>query len=276
MKVKQNHYIEINDENKEDFSEVLPELLMDHIGLSVGAVNSADEVCGAVSVSFDGEQYDIDWIFVTPEMRRRGVGRGLVEEIKRMVDRIGICPIYARFDPMGESGLYGFFLSLNSDRMVVDVNYSHDRYEVDAQDFLNSEHLKLKKDPDYMADRLFELEEDKIESALGIALGNYSFRDPEAFRESCEKNLCFAVQKDDRIRGVMLVQKLPGGDLLLSYIYSADPRAAASLLMAAALELKRNYKHKKIYFDVMNGEAEIMAKKFFPDAIPIHIYEADM
>ncbi len=276
MKTKQDHYIEINDENKGDFSTVLPELLMDHIGLSVGAVNSKDEVCGAISLSFDGVQYDIDWIYVTPEMRLKGVGRGLISEVKRMVDRIGICPIYARFDPMDNSGLYEFFLSLDSSHMVVDVTYSHDRYEVSAQDFLHSEHLKMKKDPQFMADRLWELEEDKIEGIMGLVLENYSIRDPEVFMETCEKNLCFAILDDNRILGVMVVQKLPDGDLLLSYIYSREIRATASLLMAAALGLKRNYKNKKIYFDVVSREAEIMAKKFFPEARPIHIYEADL
>ncbi len=276
MKVKRSYFVEINDENKGDFAEVLPELLMDNIGLSVGAINSRGEVCGAISLSFDGAQYDIDWIYVTEEMRLTGVGRGLVTEVKRMVDRIGICPIYAQFDPLDDSGLYGFFLSLNSTDLIVDVSYSHDRYVVDAQDFLRSEHLKMKKDPKYMAEPLWELEEEKLESAMGIVLANYSIRDPEVFEESCEKNLCFAVQDEDHIRGLMIVQKLPGGDLLLSYIYSRDPRAAASLLMAASLELKRNYKHKKIYFDVVSREAEIMAKNFFPGVSPVHIYEADL
>ncbi len=276
MKVKQNSYIEITEENREDFSAVLPDLLLDNMGISVGAVNSKDEVCGAISLSFDGARYDIDWIYVTPDMRKKGVGRGLMTEAKRIVDHVGICPIYAQFDPLDGSGLYEFFLSLNSGQMIVDITYSHDRYMVDALDFLHSEHLKMKKDPEYMAEPLWEMEEEKIDAVLGIVLENYSIRNPKAFRESCEKKLCFAVQNGDRIQGIMIMQKLPGGDLLLSYIYSRDPRAAASLLMAASLEIKRNYKQKRIYFDVVSREAELMAKKFFPDARPMHIYEADL
>ena len=83
------NYIKIDQSNRMDFASVLPEAFSQEPYIALGAYEPDGSVCGAVSLSDDGEQYGIDWLYVTPKKRLMGIGLGLVKEVKHMVSKIG-------------------------------------------------------------------------------------------------------------------------------------------------------------------------------------------
>ena len=269
------NYIRVDNGNKGDFASVLPENYVDGIGVDLAAYENDGTFCGAVSLSYGTMQYDLDWLYVVPEKRLSGIGTGLLREVKRMVASIGICPIRALFDASEDNGLYRFFLSASSPDLLIDVDYSHDRYIVTAEDFLSSELMKDKHRMDYVPAYFWELDEGLREKALEPAMDHLTITNLKAFEESCEKNLCYTVEKDGRILSLMLLQKDNAENLTLSYLYSVDGKALMSMLMPAAMELKKNHKGKEVRFDVVTEEAARLAGKIFPEAERKHMYEAD-
>ena len=270
------NYIRVSGENRSEFASVLPEIFTDENRVSLVAYEDDGTVCGAVSLSYAGYQYNVDWLYVVPERRRSKVGTGLLKEVQYMVASIGICPIIARFDASKDNGLYEFFMDVSNPDMLVDVEYAFDRYNVSAEDFINSEVLKKKGEMDYVPVYLFDMDEEQREKAFDKAMEHLVLLDTEGFEESCVKELCFAVENNGEISALMIVQKEVEGELHLSYLYSEDGKSLMSMLVPAAREVRKNYKGYSISFDAVTDEAELLAKKFFPKAERGLIYEAEL
>lgn len=270
------NYIKINQSNQMDFASVLPEIFSKEPYISLGAYEPDGSVCGAVALSFDGAQYDIDWLYVAQKKRLMGIGLGLVKEVKHMISEIGLCPIHAQFDTLEESGLYPFFLSISNSEFLVNVDYSHDRYVIASEDFIEAMSIE-KEARDCPETCLFwDMEESLREKALSEAARHLVITDEGLFVESCEKPLCIAVNKDEEILAFMLVQNDPSGGLYLSCLYSREAKALMSILNAAADEVKRSYGARTIIFDAVTSRSESVAVKLFPKAIKHPIYEADL
>ena len=269
------NYIKIDKENKKDFLSVLPDNLADDLGISLGAYTEDGNVCGAISLSFDGTQYDLDWIYVVPEKRNMGLGKSLLKEVKRLVADIGICPIRARFDTSEENGLYLFFNSVSDADLIVDVDFSHYRYATTAKEFMESTKVDKKAKPHLRLSGFWKLSEEQREDAFREAEEHLIVTDFERFESLCEKPLCIAVSNEEELLAYMLVQNTPAGDLSLSYLSSKNYMAFMLLLMAAASEVKNAYGDRKIFFDVVSEQADSLAQKIFPNAEKIPVYEAD-
>lgn len=74
---------------------------------------------------------------------------------------------------------------------------------------------------------------------------------------------------------LLLVQKRPDGNLELSYLYSKYPKGLVELLTEAAWDTESYYPNAKLVFDAVNEESASMAKKLFPQAERVPIYEAE-
>ena len=270
------NYIRVSGENKSEFASILPEVFSDGKGVSLVAYDDDGTVCGAVSLSYAGYQYNVDWLYVTPERRREKIATGLLKEVRRMVDSVGICPISVRFDATEDNGLYDFFLSVSNPDMPIDVDYAYDRYIVSAEDFIGAEVMKKNAEMDYVPVYLFEMEGEQREKAFDKAMEHLIVSDPEAFEESCVKELCLAVEKDDEILALMIVQKEVEDDLHLSYLYSVDGKTLMSILLPAAKVVKKSYRGYSISFDAVTEAASLLAGKFFPNADKRLIYEAEI
>ena len=279
------NYIKIDESNKTDFASVLPEEFSKAPYISLGAYEEDGSVCGAVALSFDGTQYDMEWLYVSPQKRRTGVGFGLVKEVRSMIMDIGFGPISAQFEVGRGDGLYPFFLSISNPEFLVDVVYSHDRYVVSAKDFLDSTVAKngeknkiedIENEIKNNSVQLFwDMEEELREKALQKTMKHLSILDEDIFAKSCEKPLCFVAQKDQELLSFLIAQNTPSGGIYLSYLYSKEPKALMAVLQAAAVEMKENYGEQTLFFDAVTGGAQSMAEKIFPHSVKRHIYEAE-
>ncbi len=269
------NYIRIDATNLDGFTSVLPASYFDGAGICLGAYEEDGSVCGAISLSYDGTQYDIDWLYVAGEKRLAGVGTGLIREVKHIVAELGVAPIRAQFDIEEDTGLYAFFLSMDDPDFTVDVAYSHNRYFSNTEDFIESfgggDFLKLPRP------RLFwSLKEELKDQALSLAMEHLEITDAERFESSCEKTLCLAVSDGEIVNSFMLVQHTPSGDLSLSYLYAKDQKALVGMLKAAAIEAQENFHDKNIFFDAVTDEAEALANKILPGAIRHAVYEVEL
>ena len=269
------NYIRVNNDNKDEFKSVLPEYISDGGEISLAAYEDDGTVCGAVSVSYGGNQYDVDWLYVAPERRLKKIGTGLITEIKRLVSAVGVCPIVARIDTSVDSGLYEFFLSISNPDLLVDINYSHDRYLFKAEDFLDSPAMKEKADMPYVPTYFSDMKPRSQSYMMHEAVEFLTITDPMRFEERLEKKLCFAVEENGVILSFMLVQKDAAGDLELSFLYSDNSKALLSIMKAAHREVRKNYKDKFIYFDAVTEESAALAKRFLPETDVRQIYEAE-
>ncbi len=270
------NYIKIDENNKEDFFEVLPENLIDGIGVSLGATDTEGNICGAISLSFDGSQYNIDWLYVLPNERRKNIATGLINEMLKFVGSIGIAPISALVDADEKNGLYEFFISIDDDRCSVDMDYSHNRYIAETDDFLNSKIINKTFKSNYMADWIFEMDEDAINKIFDLTMDHFTVIDKESFIDNCEKKLCYCVENKGRVLAFILVERLVNDDLKIAYLYSEDAKALMTIFKTIYPIVKRDYKGKKVYFDAINPMAESIGNKIFSRAKCDHIYEVEI
>ena len=109
--------------------------------------------------------------------------------------------------------------------------YAYDRYVVTTEDFTDAEILKKKGEMDYVPEYLFDMPEELKNKALDKAMDHLAISFPEDFEATCEKKLCFAVEKGGDILSLMIVQRDAAGDLNLSYLYSLDGKALMSHIL---------------------------------------------
>ena len=268
-------FLRIDESNVTDFASVLPSKLNLSGKAVIGAYDEKDQVLGAVAVSTDREQYDIDWLYVDPEVRLQGIGKALVKEVKRMIESIGYRPITASFDGNEENGLYAFFVSVSSVDLMIDVSYTYDRMELTTEDFYKSEAMTQRGRIDYVPEYFWDMDEAKRNEMLDLTTGILTITDIDEFEGNCEKRLCLGVYTENGPQAFMLVQKDDDDRFELSYLYSVNSKCLMAILGAAAAEIRRNYKGKQIYFDIVSPEARALADAIFPDAVRIPVYTAE-
>ena len=272
-------FVKIDAGNKADFSSVLPEGYIKGREVSIGAVEE-DVVCGAVSFSFDGEEYMIDWIYVEPQKRLMGVGKGLIEEVRKFVSAVGLCPIRMLIEGDEESGLYEFVLSLEDEDHPIVVEYSHDRYTITTDDFAQSPAMdRLNEGPvqtSYKASSFWSLDKKERAKALSMILDGFSVFDEEAFKKSSEKDCCLVEKRNDEIESFILVQRLGDDTLQLSYLYSIKPKALAAVLQDLYATLLEYGENQTVFFEPITDESRKLAKTFFADAKKMPLYEVEL
>ena len=273
------YFVEIDESNKELFSHVLPEAMIDGLGISIGAV-SDDLTVGAVSLSFNGEEYSIDWLYVTPSDRLKGVGRGLINEVRSMVSDIGICPIRMAISSSDESGLFPFILAIDDEDHPIDITYSHDRYVVSASDFSGSgaleEILSAGMVTDYVTGSFMKEDTAVRGKLLSEASKIFAVSDEEKFFSTCEKDLCLVTKKKGEIHAFVLVQREGENILKLSYLQSKDSKALVSLFQDLSAVLTEYPDNMTIFFDTVTAESKLLADKLFSDATKEAVYDIEL
>ena len=269
------NYVLANNDNIVDFASVLPEDFIDINNRSIVAYEDDGSVCGAISVSRGDIYYDIDWLYVVPERRLRGIGRGLIWEVKRMVESIGRCPVHALFDATLDNGLFEFFMSISERNLFVDVEYAYDRFIVPVEDFLGSPAIKKEHKLKYKPSPFFKLEPYMRNKLLTKTIDNLTITNEEDLPSTCEKKLCVAVVDKQNPLGLMLVQKELSDDLHLTYLFAEDGMALYTILKFAEMVLGQYFMGRNIYFDAINNKSYKLARNIFPDAVTHKIYEAD-
>ena len=271
-------FVDIDDTNIEDFADVLPQDYIDGLGISIGAVEG-DTACGAISLSFDGANYHIDWIFVTASMRLRGIGRGLIHEARAPVTEVGLFTMLMQLDASDDSGLYPFILSVADEEGPIELTYSHDRYVITRDDFLASpavgKLIQMPKLADFKPGYFWNMKEEERKEAFSLITKDFSVVDEESFERSCEKKLCLVGKRKDKTETFVLVQRDDADLLTLSYLYSSDPKALACMFQMLYALLEKYESSLTINFEPINKQSRLLADKLFSNAKREAVYEAE-
>ena len=274
------NYVEINETNAEDFSSVLPKEWLNGWGVSVGAVEEGD-VCGAVCLSYNGEEYLIDWLYVVPPKRRLGVARGMIAEARDLVFRVGIAPIRMMVNASDENGMYAFVTSLEGGDLPAVTSYSHDRYVISTKDFRRSPAVKevLKKGnliSSYQTMFFWNMEEAERANTFLLISDSFYVCDEKKFMDGCEKPLCMAVKSKEGTEAVLLVEREDEQTLLLSYLYARQAKALAYVFQELYALLSEYETPQTIYFEPVTKESRRLAEHLFPDAEKEPVYEVEL
>ncbi len=270
------YYTLIEDSNRQYFRGVLPDTFEPAPNrISIGAHDREGYVLGAASYTLTGLQYNIDWLYVHPKVRRQGIGMGLVSKVIRTVMfSEEIFPITAKFEFSEDNDqMHTFFLSCR--HMI--TSYSHERYYVTSGDIRRSQALHKPSGNELEVQLFFDrpLEEQKKILRMLSTDETYDVEDYDRWKESCVPELCRCVFVKNNLVDLIFMQKNPDGNLELSYLYGKYPRGLFDLLSSTVSEMERIFPKASLTFDAMNKKSELMASNLFPRAKTVHIYEAE-
>ena len=270
------NYILINKENYADFLALIPLSIYPEDGrIILGAYSDDGDIIGVISFELSDNEYNLDWLFVAPSMRGRGVAKGLLREVFRFISVTGeVYPLSAEFEVTEEdNSLYGFFLSQND----MDVSFSHLRYYVSAEE-LKTSHLLNKTVNIVLGEKkFFDLtgaEQNRVINEM-TADHRYFLENREKWGESCIEKLCRVMYSEDRVIGTIFVQRRTDGNLELSYLYSKNPLCTKKLVNETAKGISEFYPRCSLIFDTVDEGALKMARKLFPSSKTVNIYQAE-
>ena len=267
-------YVLLDEKNRGDFQNVFSDDIPEEGNrVSLGAYRPDGAVLGAVSYALNNYQFDIDWLYVAPEARCLGVGSGLLHEIEKIMTDTGErYPLSARFVVSNDqTALHRFFLSLSG----ADVSYSHERYFVKAGDLQAAKPLFQKTEMRFQSEYFFDRPIDWQERTLAMLARtqDLSVMDYESWKKECAPELCRCLMIQDELVGLIFVRK-DKRDLELSWLYCNHPTGLFSLLTDVAADANRYFPKAALTFDAINERSDQLARRFFPNAQHMHIYEA--
>ncbi|MBR4514749.1 MAG: GNAT family N-acetyltransferase [Lachnospiraceae bacterium] len=268
--------IKLENEDREAFAGVLPKNVnLKGFRVALGAAGSDGTVYGAVSYVLIDHEYDIDWIYVEPAYRRKGIGTALMKQALTAIEKSGDRFLAsARFEYTEEdSAMHTFFLSLGS---WMDVSYSHERYYLDPEN-IESSHLAARKRntqdkpvPFFMLPTVLQK---KILYRL-FEKGVYVINNPDRWREEICGELSRVVMKGNEPVCIIFVRKDVNGNLSLDYLYSRDMQGMLELISYTAADALRLYPDSVLYYDCLEESTSKISGRLFPKAEKTYIYEA--
>ena len=241
---------------------------------TIGAINYDDLIVGAVSFVLVGNQYNIDWLYVSPSMRRQKVATKLMNEVFAFIKDTGeVYPISAEYEVSSKDfSLYGFFLSIDE----LDTAFSHQRYYVDSRDIASSEGLKKSGEIALTEKEFFSLPKEYQNKYLNelSSSGDYLIEDRKHWAEICEHKLCRVVTQGEKLLAASFILGRSDGNLELSFLYSNNPLATKKLISDVAADIVEKYPGAKLIFDAVGEKSAPLAKKLFPNAKSVNVYES--
>lgn len=268
-------HVLLTEENRGDFESVFPAVFRNEDNrISLGACSTEGEILGALSLVLVDYQYEIDWLYVIPERRREGIATGLLKEFQNFILSTGeVYPVNARFAVSpGEVSLHRFFLSLPG----AEVGYSHDRYEVTAEDIRRSRKLHQEMSDVVEMQSFFEKEvlwQKRVLRTLEEAYG-YAVEDYESWKADCVPELCLYMAMEKKLLCGIFVQRAGDRSLELSWLYGKQKRGLFFILGEVVSKAERLFPEYSLIFEAINEQSKRLADHLFPDAATVHIYEA--
>ncbi len=270
-----NHIL-ITKENYNDFKDLLPSNLSGGDRITIGAYDDEGFVCGTVSVVRVDDAYELDWIYVAEARRRQGVGNGLISELVKMTNSIDGLPLRANFEAGDDDGLYMFFRAFDRDGLEFDMSYLYDRYYIKPEEMDEVIKTQFSKGEPEGAEEFFRRPDHDQRALLEQFEELFSVDNLEIWRSTCVPELCRVAFMDEKLAALILVSKRTDGNLELSFLYGANHQMLFMLLKYCITEARKLSPDAGLVFDTVSEESEKMAKKLFPKAEPIQIFEAEM
>ncbi len=270
-----NHIL-IDNDNHKDFNAVLPlSVLPDADRITIGAYTDEGDVAGAISFFLADCRYTIDWFYVTPPMRRQKVATGLLDEVFTFISKTGlIYPVSAEYEVTeDDDSLFSFFY----ERREMDTEFAFLRYYVRPVDLASSEELKRGVEVDLEDKEFFSLPRNDQNRYLDRMISDHIFliEDKKAFEGVCIPKLSRVILKDGKLMAAIFIAGRNDGNMELSYLYSANPIATKLIISRVAADITAYYPRAKLIFDVVGENAAHMARKLFPKAKTVKIYESN-
>ena len=269
------NYILVGKENAGDFENVLfPGFDAEKKRVTIGAYEDDGTVCGAVSVILSDYQYDCDWLYVHPERRRQGIGKGLFEQVMKFISGTGmIFPVSASFEVTPEDdSLYSFFLSMDD----VDVEFSHGRYYASHERIAEAPELHKKMNVRLTEKEFGELSDHEKNQVIELITNEHicAIPDLKSFLGNMAPDVSIVVFNEGAIVGGIFFQLRGDQNLELQYLFADSSVATVQLTVSAAARVKDKYPGYGIVFDAVNDKSARLAKKVFKGTEPVNIYEA--
>ena len=272
-KTSKYQYIFIDESNQLDFDTLLPRgFATEENRVCIGIADESDMLLGTISYSLIRFEYVIDWIYVEPTAREHGVGTCLLDKVIETVIATGdLFPITARF-PYTESTYSVFCLFQSNENMM--LSYSHERFLISAEEIRKAESLHVRLS--IQSTLFFDLPEEQQKAILfemeykhGYVIDSY-----ERWKRSMIPAFCRCIFADGELVDLVLIKRLLNGDLEVSFAYSKKGIGLMAIFATVTAEAEEKYPGASLTFDSMNEKGEQLAKKLFPDATSIPIYEA--
>ncbi len=260
----------IGAENLPGFASVITGDEFDDMQVAVGAVEDDKAVAAAV-LSPDGDTLNVDYLYVLPEARRKGVATAL---LKAVAEEMGALH-FSAFFPESEKSLLKFFDSFGLS-MVADSEV----FTVGVEDFIHSEEvMKMAKQKAVRkVESLAEMND--TEKARAVAsveelLGEYRYS-ANAF----EDTLSFVTRdKKGGITGCFFCEH-EEKEIIVSLLYnfSDDPYNLIAMLCRFGEQLIRGeHTDEQILFVSANDKVEAFVKKLIGNIVRsdrmVHAYK---
>ena len=269
------YYVLIKEENRNEFDSVVPDYMeLNNNRVAVAAVDDDLQILGAISYVIINFQVEIDWIYVDPKVRRKGVGKGLINEVLRALMKTGeLLPVVASYEyDEDDEELHMFFLYC--DNMM--TSYSHERFYLKPKDIKNCALLHSAEKSGRNFDHFFDLEkESQIRVLNSLHRQQYYVSNYENWKKNCVPDLCRCTFKDNELTDLILMCNRPDGNIELSYLYAKNPKDLFNIISETAMSLEKDYPDCGLVFDTINMESEKIAKHLFPESKTVHIYAAE-
>ncbi len=248
----------IGTENLPGFASVITAGEFDDMQIAVGAVEDDKAVAAAV-LSPDGDTLNVDYLYVLPDARRKGVATAL---LKATAEEMGALH-FSAFFPESEKSLLKFFDSFGLS-MVTDSEV----FTVRVEDFIHSEEvMKMAKQKAVRkVESLSEMNE--TEKARAVADVEELLEEYQYNAKSFEDTLSFVARdKKGGIAGCFFCEH-QDKEILVSLLYnfSDDPFYLIAMLCRFGEQLIRGeHTDEQIVFVSANDKVEAFVEKLIGD-----------
>lgn len=251
----------------------LPKELNTDDSISLGV--TVDGVpAGIIVVQLSDYHYEIVWLYIRRDVRRKGIGSGLVRELLSCIRKSNeIYPLSLRVNSDAEE-LFPFIETLE----CFDLNFECRRFFVSAQRRNASELVaKLSKhrkhdsegffeQSDLMLNRLYSTIADKGMNLRGLVSDN---------NDSFIRNLSLC-HVGSRIDSLILVREIGLHNFEIVYAYSENKIHFAHLLLEVLKRISDSYEDANLNISALNQATELIVYHLFGADTPCsRLYRAD-
>ena len=270
----------INDERMQYFEDLLPDdLEFDEHTRLIGAVDDEGYAEGALVFRFNGWIVNLLYIGVYPELRRQGIGTGLIDTLMKYLVPVEFPIMVEAYyllededDPDNTADL--FFRSLIDFEVVSGGKYC----TVSAHTVWNSKRLQLLEGFDCSLKLFSELSRTEKSELLNYLRDNYMDVFVKVTIDEIIPELSLCHVENGKCTSFMIARKSGVKKTIeLAFLQSrpGETDGLFGLLKEFIKRLKGLYPHHDLVFSLINKDSELMAKRFFSKDLKVsEIYTA--